>query len=57
MSHTVISRAPRHRRQLALIAALAHAEDVDDVNTLVNEAGYETYEEFWHACEAEFVAR
>ena len=51
MSHSVISRAPRHGRHLALIAAIAHAEDVEDVNTLVNQAGFETYEEFWHACE------
>ena len=57
MSHTVISRAPRHRRQLALIAAIAHAEDVEDVDTLVNEAGFESYEEFWHACDREYAAR
>jgi short-subunit dehydrogenase len=57
MSHTVISRAPRHRSHLALIDAIAHADDIDQVNTLVNQAGYETYEEFWTACEAEFAAR
>ncbi len=57
MSHTIISRTPRHGSHIALIAAIAHAEDVDHVNTLVNESGYETYEEFWNACEAEFVAR
>ena len=57
MSHTVISRAPRPRRHLALIAAIAHAEDVEDVNTLVNQAGFETYEDFWHACNREYAAR
>jgi hypothetical protein len=57
MSHTIISRTPRPRRHVELIAAIAHAEDIDHVNTLVNEAGFETYEEFWAACEAEFAAR
>ena len=57
MSHPVISRAPRPRRHLALIDAIAHADDIDQVNTLVNQAGYETYEAFWTACEAEFAAR
>ncbi len=57
MSHTIISRAPRARGHVELIAAIAHAEDIDDVNTLVTEAGFETYEEFWAACEAEFAAR
>jgi hypothetical protein len=57
MSHTVISRVPRPRRHLALIAAIAHAEDVEDVNALVDEAGFETYEEFWQACNREYAAR
>jgi hypothetical protein len=57
MSHSVISRAPRDRRHLDLIAAIAHAEDVEDVNTLVNRAGFESYEEFWHACDREYAAR
>ena len=57
MSHTIISRVPRARGHVELITAIAHAEDIDDVNTLVTEAGFETYEEFWAACEAEFAAR
>jgi hypothetical protein len=57
MSHTIISRVPRPRRQLDLITAIAHAEDIDDVNTLINEAGFDSYEEFWAACEAEYAAR
>ena len=40
-----------------LIAAIVNAEDIDQVNALVAEAGFETYEEFWAACEAEFAAR
>jgi hypothetical protein len=49
----VLSRAPRPRRHLALISAIARAEDVEDVNTLVNQAGFDSYEEFWHACNRE----
>jgi hypothetical protein len=57
MSHTAISRVPRPRNHVALITAIAHAEDIEDVNTLVTEAGFVSYEEFWTACEAEFAAR
>jgi len=56
MSHTIVSRVPRPRRHVELITAIAHAEDIDHVNTLVAEAGFETYEEFWAACEAEYAA-
>ena len=44
------------RPHRALIAAIAHAENVEDVNTLVNQGGFETHEEFWHAC-GEYAAR
>lgn len=57
MSQMVLSRAPRPRRHLALISAIAHAEDVEDVNTLVNQAGFDSYEEFWTACASEYAAR
>jgi hypothetical protein len=57
VSHTIISRVPRPRKELNLIAAIALAEDVEDVDALLSQAGFESYEEFWKACNGEYAAQ